>query len=363
MITTGSMGEWLAGLVAPNNAGIAAIKAVSDKLDTALELSGAAWRYTVAALANAPAGGGGGTTDWTAGEREQIRDALGVAGTKTTATGGQLQAVKAKADTLPANPAATSDIPGTSAISAAVWAASSRRLSALGVQDIWDALKSAMTTTGSMGEWLAGLAAPNNAGIAAIKAVSDKLDTALEFSGAAWRFTIAALFNAPAGGGGSGGAAPSAAQNAAALLAVTKTELLTYDPETTGRAFAKLLIGTPDTPVTPIPGTTPAAGTGRVFIYTAPFAGSTRAGIKVEIMVDAYPAKVRGFVREIRPMVMLTDSTGFAALVLPFTDEILPAGRVYVMNCAALGWSNIRFELTAAMLDGNGNFDLATLVV
>ena len=32
-----------------------------------------------------------GVGDWTSGEKEQIRDALGVAGTKTTATGGQLQ--------------------------------------------------------------------------------------------------------------------------------------------------------------------------------------------------------------------------------------------------------------------------------
>lgn len=79
---------------------VAAIKAVTDKLDTAVELDGAVYRFTTNALEMAPAGGGGGGGDWTAAEREQIRDALGVNGTKTAATGGQLQAVKAKTDTI-----------------------------------------------------------------------------------------------------------------------------------------------------------------------------------------------------------------------------------------------------------------------
>jgi len=54
---------------------------------------------------------GAGATDWTAGEKNQIRDALGVDGSKTAATGGQLQviddfidtevaAIKAKTDQL-----------------------------------------------------------------------------------------------------------------------------------------------------------------------------------------------------------------------------------------------------------------------
>jgi hypothetical protein len=36
-------------------------------------------------------GGGGGSADWTSGEKSQIRSALGVGGTKIPATGGQLQ--------------------------------------------------------------------------------------------------------------------------------------------------------------------------------------------------------------------------------------------------------------------------------
>lgn len=55
------------------------------------------------------AGAWGGSGDWTAGEREQIREALGVDGTKTTAVGGQLQDVltdTSAIDTrLPSDPA------------------------------------------------------------------------------------------------------------------------------------------------------------------------------------------------------------------------------------------------------------------
>lgn len=46
--------------------------------------------------------GGGGSTDWTTGEKEQIRSALGVDGDKTTAASGQLQALDAVADTIAA---------------------------------------------------------------------------------------------------------------------------------------------------------------------------------------------------------------------------------------------------------------------
>ena len=49
-------------------------------------------------------------TDWTTGEKEQIRDALGVAGTKTAATGGQLQSVKTETDKIASIKAKTDDI-------------------------------------------------------------------------------------------------------------------------------------------------------------------------------------------------------------------------------------------------------------
>lgn len=58
--------------------------------------------------------GGGGSEDWTAAEREQIRSALGVDGTKTTAVGGQVQDILAHTSAvdgrLPTDPADASDI-------------------------------------------------------------------------------------------------------------------------------------------------------------------------------------------------------------------------------------------------------------
>ncbi len=45
----------------------------------------------------------GGAADWSAGEKENIRDALGVTGTKTTASGGQLQTIDGKVDTVQAD--------------------------------------------------------------------------------------------------------------------------------------------------------------------------------------------------------------------------------------------------------------------
>jgi len=63
-----------------------AAKAVADKLDTALELDGSVYRFTGNALEQGLPGSGVG--DWTADERKQIRQALGVSGTAAATTGG-----------------------------------------------------------------------------------------------------------------------------------------------------------------------------------------------------------------------------------------------------------------------------------
>ena len=68
---------------------VASIKTVTDKLDTALEIDGAVYRYTTNALEQAPVGGGGGGGD---------------------ASQATLLAVKAKTDALPGDPADASDI-------------------------------------------------------------------------------------------------------------------------------------------------------------------------------------------------------------------------------------------------------------
>ena len=102
-------------------------------------------------------------------------------------------------------------------------------LSSTAVQAIWDALTSALTTTGSIGkklaDWVVGttqtgdafarLGAPAGASVSAdiaaakavvdaTKSVTDKLDTALEDDGASgWQLTTLALENGAGGGGGS----------------------------------------------------------------------------------------------------------------------------------------------------------------
>jgi hypothetical protein len=56
-----------------------AIKVTTDKLDDTLEDNSGTYRFTEAALAQAPAGeGGGGGTDWDADERAAIRSILGI---------------------------------------------------------------------------------------------------------------------------------------------------------------------------------------------------------------------------------------------------------------------------------------------
>ena len=59
---------------------------VLTRLDSMIESDGAGWQYTASALDQAPAGGGGGGTDWTANERTAIRAILGVPTSGTTPT-------------------------------------------------------------------------------------------------------------------------------------------------------------------------------------------------------------------------------------------------------------------------------------
>lgn len=81
-------------------------KAVADRLNTALELDGAVYRFTQNALEQAPSGQGVG--DWTAAERAQIRQALGLSGAAGATTGtGNLDAALARLATLLTYPVVT----------------------------------------------------------------------------------------------------------------------------------------------------------------------------------------------------------------------------------------------------------------
>jgi hypothetical protein len=94
---------------------VGAIKAVTDKLDDTLEDDAGTYRFTTNALEQAPAGGGGGTTDWTADERTAIRSILGIPGSGTTPADpsvGILDTIRDKTTNLPSDPADASVVAG-----------------------------------------------------------------------------------------------------------------------------------------------------------------------------------------------------------------------------------------------------------
>lgn len=104
-----------AGYTAPDNAGIAAIagyvdtevgaiKGVTDKLDTAMELDGAVYRFTANALETAPTGAGGGGAGLDAAG---VRAAIGLASANLDT---QLAGISSKTANLPPDPADASDI-------------------------------------------------------------------------------------------------------------------------------------------------------------------------------------------------------------------------------------------------------------
>jgi hypothetical protein len=168
---------------------VAAILAIANKLDTALELDGAVYRFTVNALELAPSGGGG-VADWTADERTAIRTILGIPGSGTTPTVPSAGALKVIDDLLDTEVAA---------IQADVTTLLTRLSSArAGYLDNLSAGAVAQASN------LATLAGYVDTEVAAILAIAQKLDTALELDGAVYRFTVNALELAPSGGGGGG---------------------------------------------------------------------------------------------------------------------------------------------------------------
>lgn len=90
---------------------VSAVKAVTDKLDTALELDGAVYRYTTNALEQGPAGGSG-------LDAAGVRAAVGLASANLDTQlstiddflDTEIAAIKAKTDLIPASPAAVGDL-------------------------------------------------------------------------------------------------------------------------------------------------------------------------------------------------------------------------------------------------------------
>jgi hypothetical protein len=168
---------------------VAAILAIATKLDTALELDGAVYRFTVNALELAPSGGGG-VADWTADERTAIRTILGIPGSGTTPTVPSAGALKVIDDLVDTEVGAIQ-----SDVSTLLTRLSATRAGYL------DNLSAGAVAQASN---LATLAGYVDTEVAAILAIAQKLDTALELDGAVYRFTLNALELAPSGGGGGG---------------------------------------------------------------------------------------------------------------------------------------------------------------
>jgi len=76
---TGSVGSVTSAVTITGDAATA-----GTRLLTMLELDGSVYRYTINSLEQAPAGGGGGSTDWTSDERTAIRSILGIPASGTT---------------------------------------------------------------------------------------------------------------------------------------------------------------------------------------------------------------------------------------------------------------------------------------
>jgi len=76
---TGSVGSVASAVTITGDAATA-----GTRLLTMLELDGSVYRYTINSLEQAPAGGGGGSTDWTSDERTAIRSILGIPASGTT---------------------------------------------------------------------------------------------------------------------------------------------------------------------------------------------------------------------------------------------------------------------------------------
>lgn len=80
----GAIDDYIDTELAAVASNVSAVKTVTDRLDDTLEDDGGTYRFTINALEQAPSGGGGGDTDWTADERTAIRTILGIPSSGTT---------------------------------------------------------------------------------------------------------------------------------------------------------------------------------------------------------------------------------------------------------------------------------------
>jgi hypothetical protein len=197
---------------------VGAIKTVTDKLDTALELDGAVYRYTTNALEQAPTGGGGAPTAATIADAvwDELLSGHTTAGSAGAALIGAGSAGDPWSAMLPGSYGAGSagylignnldaqvssrstygggDTAGTTELLVRIPSAFTITS---GKVDVNDKTGFALTSA-----YDAAKTASTQASNDLIKAVTDKLNTALEVDGPVYRYTTNALEQAPTGGGG-----------------------------------------------------------------------------------------------------------------------------------------------------------------
>lgn len=284
---------------------VAAIKATTDKLDDMLINSSDGWIFTVAALQDAPAGGGGLTAAdiadavWEeaiadhSGTSGSVAEALNAAGSAgdpwVTALPGSYSAGQAgyilgtnlnATVSSRASQTSVDDIPTNAELTSALASSDDAVLAVLGspagaslsadVAAVKGETAAILTDTAEIGSAGAGLTALASAAnlatvagyldteIVAIKAVTDKLDTMLENTSDGWIWTIASLQQGPSGGLDAAGvraaiglasanldaqidALPTAAENAAAVMGSTVEG--TFDLTESARLWNAALAG------------------------------------------------------------------------------------------------------------------------
>lgn len=218
------------------------------KLDDTVEDNAGTYRFTTAALANAPTGGGAAPTAeenaaavWSAAGRTLTAFSF----TVDTNANSTETAIKAKTDNLPSDPADQS----------LIIAATNAIITAVGTP-----LQSGSYT------------APDNTSVAAIKVVTDRLSGMLVEDGLVYQFTVNALDNGPTS------VAPTAGENAAALLDYANA----IEPSITLRQAIRVIVAA-------CAGKTSGGGTGT---FTIRDLGDTKDVVVATVDIDGNRSEV-----------------------------------------------------------------------
>lgn len=173
----------------------------------------------------------------------------------------------------------------------------------------------------------------------------EDLNTTLELNSGNYRFTVAALFNAPSGGGGSG-LSPEVVEKIEASDQILLVEL--YTPS--------------DVPQVIIPDPPSEESMCRVYGYVVRADGTLAVGTKVTFTLRTAGAAKGTRIISRRVIETLTDAEGRISdgtngyIDLIRTDSITPSGAVWEINGADLKITGKQVTLTEA------TFDIATVV-